>query len=171
MALFLTFALRRNRNMAFMPAQCRHKQDVADRNNATGSYIMTLNRLGYFKRRKILKNANFLDLTPVRLHRYESRDDRTVSILVPRFSGWLSGKILQPLARHSYISVSLDELGSATWLLCNGKNTVRKICEIQKKEFGQKIYPAEERITTFLSQLYKDKMLSFTEVLDRPALS
>lgn len=121
--------------------------------------------LGYFNRRKVLGKANFLDLTPIQLRGFRQNEDGTVQILIPKFSGWLSSKLLQPLVKHPHIVLSLDELGAATWLLCNGNNTVRNICTTLKQQFGEKIQPAEERVTSFLSQLYKDKLIVFKEIL------
>lgn len=126
--------------------------------------MKSFRKLGYFKRRKILKNANFLDLRPMQLHAYQTGEDGTVTLLIPKFSGWLSSRVLQPIVRHPHISLSLDEHGSATWLLCDGNLTVKAICEELRKRFGEKIEPAEERVTTFLSHMYKDNIIIFREI-------
>lgn len=126
--------------------------------------MKSFRKLGYFKRRKILKNANFLDLRPLQLHAYETHEDGTVTLLIPKFSGWLSGRVLQPFVRHPYISLALDEHGSATWLLCDGKLTVKAICKRLRDGFGQQVEPAEDRVTTFLSHMYKDNIITFREV-------
>jgi hypothetical protein len=118
----------------------------------------------YFRRKKILRQSNYLDLTPFRRYSHKIEEDGTLSVLFPKFTGWLSRRIIQPYVKHPNISISLDELGSATWLLCDGKTNVRSICNALKKQFGEKIHPAEERVTKFLSQLYKDNVISFKEI-------
>jgi hypothetical protein len=124
-------------------------------------------RAGYFTRRKILKNVNFLDLTPIRNYDHELDEDELVVVLIPRFTGFLGSRILQPHLKHPYMKMSLDELGSATWMLSDGKHTVRQICKELKQKFGDKIHPAEDRVTRFLSQLYLKKLILFNEILKK----
>lgn len=113
----------------------------------------------------MLKNANFLDLNPLARHRHEIQDDGMVKVLIPKFSGFPLGTFLQPRLKHPWMTISLDEHGTATWLLCNGNNQVRNICQSLRERFGKGIEPAEERVTTFLSQLYKQKLITFKEIL------
>jgi hypothetical protein len=121
-------------------------------------------QVGYFRRRKILKQANYLDLTPMVQHEHETEPEGTIRLLIPRFSGPILGRLLQPRARHPYMTVSLDRFGTATWLLCDGNRQVRDICRELQGQFGKDIEPAEERVTTFLSQLYKQRMIVFREL-------
>ena len=122
-------------------------------------------KLGYFERRAILKQANFLDLTPLPLHDHEIEEAGTVMVLIPRFRGKVSGKLLQPRLKNPYIKLSLDELGSAVWLACDGQRDVRTICREMREQMGEKIEPAEERITKFLSQLYNQDLMIFREII------
>ncbi|MFO7997514.1 MAG: PqqD family protein [Bacteroidales bacterium] len=126
-------------------------------------------RVGYFQQKKILRNSNFLDLTPLVQHRHEMEGGGTVRVLVPKFSGPLLGDFLQKRVKQPYMTLSLDEPGSATWLLCDGSRSVRQICQALKNQFGEKIHPVEDRVTSFLSQLYKKNLIVFREVIrDRP---
>jgi hypothetical protein len=122
-------------------------------------------RVGYFQQKRILRNANFLDLTPLVLHRHETNADGTINILVPKFTGPLLGRWLQKRVKHPWMSLSLDAHGTATWLLCDGRRTVREICRDMKSQFGEMVHPVEERVTTFLSQLYNKKLIIFREVM------
>jgi uncharacterized protein (DUF2249 family) len=124
--------------------------------------------VGYFRRKKILRHANFLDLTPMAQHRHEMESDGTVKVLVPRFTGRPLGSWLQKRARHPHMFLSLDELGSATWLLCNGDHSVRQICQALKGRFGEKASQAEDRVTTFLSALYQKNLITFREIVPAP---
>lgn len=119
---------------------------------------------GYFERRRVFKNANFLKLTPLRQEQHETDSQGAVVVLIPKFRGWLSARLLQPMVKQPFIKLSLDELGSATWLLCNGKNSVEAICSELRDRFGDQVHPAEDRVTTFLSRLYKDKIITFKEI-------
>lgn len=122
-------------------------------------------KLGYFKRGRILKNANFLDLTPLPQHQHRMDENGLVNVLAPRFTSFITRKLLQPTAPSPHIILHLDELGSAVWLLCDGKNNVRTICSKLEKQFGQKIHPVNDRVTRFLSQLYQNNLIIFREII------
>jgi len=50
-------------------------------------------QVGYFKRRKILKNANFLTLTPIQKFDHKVDENGIVTVLIPRFKDYLGKKI------------------------------------------------------------------------------
>ncbi|MFW5663537.1 MAG: PqqD family protein [bacterium] len=121
--------------------------------------------LGYFTKKKILRKANFLELTPVRKFQHETDEEGNVVILIPRFTGFFGKKLLQPRLRYPYIKLSLDEAGSITWLLADGNTPINAICLHAEKKLGDKISPATDRVTTFFSQLYMRKLITFKEIL------
>lgn len=122
-------------------------------------------KLGFFKRREILKGANFLDLHPIALHAYEPEEGGKVRVLIPRFKGKITRFMFQSPRRSPHIKLSLDELGSATWVLLDGKTDVRSLCIALRGQLGEKIEPAEERVTRFLSQLYQQDLIIFREII------
>jgi hypothetical protein len=122
-------------------------------------------KLGYFKRRRILREANFLDLTPIAIYPHEVDENGLVKVLVPRFTGFISKRLLQPRARYKHIILDLDPNGSAVWLLLDGKTNVRDICDSLDKQMGEKIHPVRDRVTRFLSALYKDNLIVFREII------
>jgi hypothetical protein len=83
---------------------------------------------------------------------------------VPRFRGKLWPKFVTIGYEKRPILLKLDQLGSATWLLIDGQNTVGQIIHNLETQFGAEISPADERVTKFLSQLYRDKFIRFTEI-------
>lgn len=107
---------------------------------------------------------NYLDLTPVRLHNHNIKDDGLIDVLVPRFSDRILGHFLQPkLKKRPYIKANLDELGTATWLQIDGLNKVGEIIDKLNLELGEKISPAQQRITLFLSYLHRNGFINFKE--------
>ena len=66
--------------------------------------------------------------------------------------------------KKSYIYLHLDLPGSETWLQIDGVKTVHEICNELTTKLGDKIHPAEDRVTKFLSQLLKNKYISFPEL-------
>jgi hypothetical protein len=120
---------------------------------------------GYFKRKNILKGSNFLDLKPIVKYQHETDDEGMVVVLVPRFTGYLGLRFLQPRLKNPWFKISLDEIGSVVWSLTDGKTPVREICRQAESKLGEKIQPTNQRVTTFLSQLYMKKLITFVEIL------
>jgi hypothetical protein len=119
--------------------------------------------LGFFERRKIFKSTSLLDLTPFRKIDHRLEEDGTVTLLYPKFRNKNVSKFM--LGRKTpYIHMKLDEIGTASWLLIDGKRNVKKISEELNNKFGEKIIPADERLGKFLSQLYNNKYISFNEI-------
>jgi hypothetical protein len=117
--------------------------------------------------RKANKNSisyNYLELTPVKLYKEEIGDDGLVNILIPRFTSSFAVKYLLPKMRSPNLKIKLDEIGSETWMLLDGEKKVNDISGKLQEKFGEKIHPVNERLTTFLTQLYKQKFISFKEI-------
>ncbi|MFP4557590.1 MAG: PqqD family protein [Bacteroidales bacterium] len=121
---------------------------------------------GFFKRRRILKNTSALDLVPVRLFDHKTNEEGNVTILVPKFKNEKFARFFIPSSKSIYISIHLDELGSATWLAMDGNKNTDTICKELSQKFGDKIHPAQERVVKFLSGLYHNKQITFKQLLD-----
>lgn len=117
----------------------------------------------FFERRKILKSTSLLDLTPFCKIKHEVNNDDTITLLYPKFKNPGVSKYMLG-NRTPFIHMKLDELGTASWLLIDGKRKVGEIAEALEEKFGDKIKPAHERLGKFLSQLYNNKYISFTEI-------
>ena len=70
--------------------------------------------MNYFQRRKILKQANFLDIHPVRLLEHELREDGGINMLMPRFKNRINAALFQPGSKEKIIRIKLDPFGSHT---------------------------------------------------------
>jgi hypothetical protein len=126
--------------------------------------------MNFFRRRKILKRMNSLDLTPVRLMEHTVRDDGNVSILLPRFQNRFSSALFQPSRKARLIPIRLDMTGSAIWLLIDGQRIVGEICRIMQEQHPEKMQPpseTEKRITEFLALLYRERYITFREISDK----
>lgn len=123
--------------------------------------------LNFFQRRKILKNANPLELHPVRQHDHQFNKDGNVCLIVPKFNKRWMRNILIPPRRQEHFTIYLDEVGSATWLEIDGEKSVQQICDNLKEKLGEQIKPlneVEDRVTKFLSQLYEQRYITFKEL-------
>lgn len=118
----------------------------------------------FLHRRAILKKANYLNLTPMRLLQDEVGEDNKVALLFPKFEGKLTKKYIAPMLKSPYIRMRLDEFGSAVWLVIDGKKKVQEIADELVQQFGDKIQPVEQRLTKFLTLLYTQKVITFAEI-------
>jgi hypothetical protein len=126
--------------------------------------------MNFFRRRQILKRANYLDLTPVRVLEHVIRDDGGVSLLMPRFRNRVAAQLLQPPAKDRFIHIRLDRFGSQTWQLIDGVSQVRAICTaLEDQHPGEFTNPDEtaERVSGFLTLLYQQRYVTFREIEDK----
>lgn len=121
-------------------------------------------QVSFSERRKILKGANYLELTPLRLNEEEISEENLVTILIPKFQNKFAARFIIPKLKSPVIKLKLDELGSAVWLLIDGKRTVDKIAQLLLEKFGNKIEPINERLTKFLTGLYEQRFITFQEI-------
>jgi hypothetical protein len=121
-------------------------------------------RLSFFERRKILKNVNYLEITPYRIHSEEVDENGLVTVLIPKFKRKIAVNALTRLGKPLIIRIKLDEFGSETWLQLNGRQNVSAISKKLIQKFGEKIQPVEERLTRFLTNLYLQGFISFNEI-------
>ncbi|MCX6256512.1 MAG: PqqD family protein [Bacteroidia bacterium] len=120
--------------------------------------------MNFFNRRKLLKKANYLDLTPVKLAKYEVDEKEQVIIIVSKFRNPFWRNFLLPRRKSPEYRIRLDELGSATWNEINGRKKVGEICSSLSGRLGEKIHPAEERVTRYFTLLYDQRYISFREI-------
>jgi len=119
-----------------------------------------------FKQKKFLKEANYLALRPVARHKHETTEDGNVCVIVPKFKNkWLI-MFLVPPRKSPHFRIKLDERGSAVWQAVDGKRNVEEICRIVSEQLGEKIHPVEERVTKFLSLLYRQGFITFAELTE-----
>jgi hypothetical protein len=124
--------------------------------------------VNFFQRRRILKKVNFLDLTPLRVLDFELLENGKVDILLPRFKNRIMSGMLQPRRKGPVIRIHLDTNGSAIWQLIDGVQKVYQLCDrirMEKPELMQPPDETEKRVTGFLSLLYRERYITFLEIL------
>jgi hypothetical protein len=108
------------------------------------------------------KQQNYLDMIPVRNVTGMVRDGVCITLLLPKFKSALLRKWLIPARRSPHFRIRLDENGSAVWDLINGERNAGEICDILRSR-GNAEDGLEERVTGFLSQLYRNRFILFKE--------
>jgi len=122
--------------------------------------------MNFFERKRLLKNTNALDLTPVRVLGHSIREDGNVTLLMPRFRNKYWSRMFQPRTKRLHIHINLDKFGSHTWLLIDGVRQVSGICERLKEQFPGQFQPVEEteeRVSKFIFLLYQQRYITFRE--------
>lgn len=120
--------------------------------------------LSFKERRRILKNANYLELTPFRICNEETDENGLVTILSPKFKNRFAVKYIAPRLRQQFFRIKLDELGSAVWKEIDGTRNVRQLASVLQERFGERIAPVFERLPKYLTSLYLQDFISFNEI-------
>jgi Coenzyme PQQ synthesis protein D (PqqD) len=120
--------------------------------------------MNFFERRKRLKGANYLELTPIRSVEFETDLNNQITLLLPKFTNAFAKRYIEPRLRTTVFRLKLDELGSASWLAIDGNKNVSTIAEGLLVSIGEKIQPVEERLTKFLTLLYEQRYITFQEL-------
>jgi hypothetical protein len=115
-----------------------------------------------FKRRK---QINYLDMIPVRNVKDFTVEGGKITLLIPKFRNeWMNNWFI-PGNRSKQFRIHLDETGSRVWQLIDGVKSVGAICDLLKgsDSTGTDQPPGiEERVTRFLSKLYKNRFILLT---------
>lgn len=121
--------------------------------------------LSFKERQKILKSANTLDLTPIKLYSEETdNSNNIVTVIIPKFKNRFAVKYISPKLKSDHFKIKLDKFGSAVWQKINGKTKVDQIIKHLEKTYADEIQQAEERTTKFIFQLYSQGFITFKEI-------
>lgn len=113
--------------------------------------------------KKDKKQINLLELTPAQRVSWETAENGTVVVLIPKFQNELLVRWVMPRLSSPYVRLRLDTLGSFVWKQCDGKTTVAVIAERMKGEFGDSLQQVHDRIRTFLLTLEKSDLVNLHE--------
>jgi hypothetical protein len=117
----------------------------------------------FFKKKQ---QINYLALVPVRKINDFTDADRKVTLVVPKFKNERFRNWFIPKHKSTHIKIHLDEMGSQVWRSINGQRTVEDLCFLLKDYSQNHNLPdtqIEERVTKFLTDLYKNGFISFNE--------
>jgi hypothetical protein len=105
------------------------------------------------------ERRNLLEIKPVRNLEWETEQNGSVVLLVPKFKSRYLVKYVLPHLRKQHFRVKLDEYGSLVWKLLDGNTTVGDISENLKGLYGESFDPRYERIGKFIANLAYNKFL------------
>ena len=117
--------------------------------------------MGRKEREKELEGVNLLRLAPVRFAEWEEVEGRVI-LLRPKPTTWgLRGLMDRFFHRMSANRIRLDEFGSFAWLRLDGSRTVGQVVEFMQEEFGERVDPAEERLSHLIWLLRREELLGY----------
>ena len=95
----------------------------------------------------------FLKFTPKRSElEWTTTEEGLVVIKVPKFESNFGQSFCKLVKKDNTFDASMDKIGSLVWKNCDGKNSVKDILEMMKKEFPDE-KDIDQRLFLFLQQM------------------
>jgi len=95
-----------------------------------------------------------LQFRPQRLDfEWSTNSEGIVEIKVPKFQSNFGKSFCKFIRKDENIIAKMDKIGSLVWNNCDGRNSVKDILEIVKKEFSKE-ENIDNRLFLFLQQMY-----------------
>ena len=107
---------------------------------------------------------NYLNMVPLRNVKEFAESEGKIILLVPKFKNEKFGRWFIPRRKSTHFRIHLDDLGSMVWNEIDSNKSVDEICQSMKYQFAQKnkqVDQLEERVTQFLTKLYKNRFITF----------
>jgi len=105
------------------------------------------------------KETDISKYVPVRNFEHEEVDGLVVVIAYRQKKNFFDRTIFKKWAEKP-VKIDLDEIGSYVWKLIDGKRNVEEITLLAEEHFKDKIQPAKERVSLFLKQLHKNRLVT-----------
>jgi len=102
---------------------------------------------------------NLLELRPERNAQWETTEDGSVVLLIPKFRNPFMVRWVLPMLSHQVFRVKLDSFGSFVWKQLDGVTPVEALGARMKREFGDAAEPVFERIGKFLNKLEREEFI------------
>lgn len=124
--------------------------------------------MALLRRHKPLSREQSLTSIPVRNEAIEQErsDDGNVRLVIPRRDDWW----VRGFARFFYVPkkrrITLDEIGSFVWELCDGHNDVRQIIRALAERYKLHRKEAEVSVVAYLRQLAKRRLVAIAVLKD-----
>ncbi|RKY64005.1 MAG: hypothetical protein DRP99_02975 [Candidatus Latescibacterota bacterium] len=93
--------------------------------------------------------------------RWELDDNGEVVITLELKKDWKTKLLSKLFYIPKRRRISLDEVGSRIWELCDGDHTVRDLIEFLRKRYKLNPKEAEVSLTNYLKQLGKKRLVAF----------
>ncbi|MCK5635885.1 MAG: PqqD family protein [Thermoplasmatales archaeon] len=85
-------------------------------------------------------------------YEWSTNTEGLVEIKVPKFSSNFGKSFCKVIKKDNAFTANMDKIGSIIWKNCDGRNSVKDILEILKKEFPKE-ENIDQRLFLFLQQM------------------
>lgn len=96
----------------------------------------------------------------VRRLEWTEAEDGRILVFRPRFGESALGRKFASWLGLSDYRIRLDEIGTLVWKQCDGRRPASQIADALRKQFGERIEPAEDRLQTFVFQMSRARMIA-----------
>ncbi len=107
---------------------------------------------------------DFMDLIPApRVEHELGPDEGKVTLLIPRYSGAIFGRLIQPRLAESkkFIRLPLESRGALLWQKMDGKNSVGDLAALFGEHFSEDQKDVPERLSGYLYAMWENKFIEF----------
>ena len=101
----------------------------------------------------------FLHTCFSRRYKWREAEDGKVIVMRPRFGESGMSRKISGLFNLSDYRIKLDDIGTLVWKRCDGKTTAAEIADELRIQFGDRVEPAEDRLSRFVSQMLRARMI------------
>jgi len=119
------------------------------------------------KKSEIKYKENFLEYIPVRNIEWDKNEKERVYLIKEKSKKKFMKKMIWFFNKSQVFKIHLDELGTSSWLLIDGKRTIYEIIQEMKKNYEGKLDQAEQRVSNFFILLRKNKFVEFLLAQDK----
>ncbi len=102
---------------------------------------------------------NLLELRPERNAEWETVEDGTVVLLIPKFRNPFMVRWVLPMLSSQVFRIKLDPFGSFVWKQLDGATPVEELAARMRGEFGDAAEPVFERLGKFLNKLEREEFV------------
>ena len=94
-----------------------------------------------------------LQYKPIRADfKWSTNKDDLVEITVPKFKSNFGISFCKLIKKENTFTANMDKIGSIVWKNCDGKNTIKDILDILKKEYPNE-KNIDQRLFLFIQQM------------------
>ena len=105
---------------------------------------------------------DFARVQPRRRLEWHEQDGRCV-LLRPRLGSSRVARWVAGLGGDAYYRIRLDEVGTLVWKACDGYTSLADIVGRMRERFGDRVQPADQRLSRFVRTMLKGRMIAISE--------
>lgn len=105
-------------------------------------------------------NLYYSDQKPEKNIEWETGEDGKIYLLKEKSRYRFMKKIIDLFGKNQFFRIHLDEAGTLVWKNINGRNSIKEIGKIVRKEKGgESFLQAEKRVEHFIALMLKNKFI------------